>query len=113
MDHTTRGVLHQSAYDPQYRNRILAGILGVLLLAFVLSSTFMIALESAHACPGDDCPICDCIAQCESSLRLLEEMVVRAITAIVPILLVLLSIPLIGFELQKETLVTQKVRLDN
>ena len=49
--------------------KILAGVLGfVLLLALVLCAA-CIAAEADHDCTGEDCPVCALVHQCENLLR--------------------------------------------
>ena len=51
------------------KGRMLAAIAAsVILLAFVLCSTFFLATEASHHCNEEDCPICICIEKCEVAL---------------------------------------------
>ena len=48
-------------YRSANSRKIAAGIMGFMMLAFVLFSAFYIAAEAEHDCEGEGCPICVCI----------------------------------------------------
>ena len=92
-----------------------AGILGFLMLALILFSSFYIAAESDHDCCGEDCPVCSCIQICEDNLRLFENGVEAKteMSAVLPVLLLLLAFAPLVSTLPQETLVSRKVRMNN
>ena len=95
------------------KKRIAAGILGFLMLFAVLFSVFYVSLEADHECCGEDCQICVTIRQCEDILRQTGSGVtVRAAVALVFILLLIKSFS-IASNVPVETLVTDKVRMNN
>ena len=51
------------------RAKFTAVFLSVLLLTMVVLATFYIAEESDHHCQGADCPICNCLHQCENIVQ--------------------------------------------
>ncbi len=95
------------------RNRIAAGILGILMLFTVLFSAFYLAAEVAHDCTGEDCPICACIAQCEKAIRQIGNGAALWTIAFLPVVSMLVLAFLFVYEFSQETLVSEKVRLNN
>lgn len=93
--------------------RIIAGILGILMLFIMIFSTFYIAIEIDHDCSGEDCPICICNQQCENTLRQIGNGIAIQIAIVVPIFSLLISVFLFTFDFPQETLVSRKVRLNN
>ncbi len=93
-------------------NKIMAGIMVVMLLVVVLFSTFFIASEIDHDCCGDDCPICTFIHQCENTIRGISGTVLYPF-AFVSILVILVTAPASAAAVSTDTLVSIKVRMDN
>ncbi len=93
--------------------RIAAGIMGTLMLFIMLFSAFYIVAEADHDCTGEDCPICDCIQQCENTLHQIGDGIASKAAVIIPIVFLLVSIFLFAALFPKETLVSRKVRLNN
>ena len=93
--------------------RMTAGIMGLMLLVFVLFSTFYMAAEVDHDCTGEDCPVCACIQMCGETLRGTGGGAAVQPSAILPVLVVLLAAGIFAVSISKETLVSQKVRLNN
>ncbi len=50
-------------------NRIITGVIVIMMLFIVLLSAYFIASHVHHNCSGEDCPICVCIQQCEMLIR--------------------------------------------
>lgn len=94
-------------------NKIAAGIMGIMLLVIVLFSSFYIAVEADHHCTGEDCPICACIQQCENTLRGIGDGTAAQSSAVIPVIFILFFSALFVAEFSQETLVSQKVRLNN
>ena len=93
--------------------RVLAGILGCLLLFILLFSSFYIAAESDHECDGHDCPICSIIKQCEAVIRVFKESKTASAAAILPVLLLIAITHLVPALVSSETPVSRKVQLNN
>lgn len=51
------------------KRRMTAGICTIIILFITFVSSIYILKEANHKCVGDDCPICSCIHQAESSLH--------------------------------------------
>ncbi|WP_026669047.1 hypothetical protein [Butyrivibrio sp. AE3006] len=87
-------------------------ICAVLLLAVLLSS-FFVAAELGHDCSGDECPICQMIAQSENFVNQIGTGLIILAAA----LLVVFSISEFHADSFRifavPTLVRQKVRLNN
>lgn len=93
--------------------KITAGVMGLMMLAVVLFSAFHIAAEADHDCTGNDCPVCACIRQCESTLRGIGGGITVLSCAAVPFLLFLLAAPVLVAAVSSDTLISRKVRLNN
>ena len=93
--------------------RVLACILGIMVLFVLLFSSFYIALESGHECDGHDCPVCSIIKQCEAVIRVFKESRKTLVSAILPVLFLCLTLHLVPVFTSSETPVTEKVRLNN
>lgn len=93
--------------------RFTAGIMAVMLLFAVLFSMFFLSAEVGHECNHDDCPICACMQQCSNTIHSISNSFVAVATALIP------NIYFISFaksnilNIKADTLVSQKVRLDN
>lgn len=92
--------------------RIVAGIMGILMLVCMLFSAFYIAAEIDHDCTGDDCPICVCIQQCVKILDQVADGAVQVSVAI-PVFFIFLFVLFSVRSIVQETLVSKKVRLNN
>lgn len=100
--------------DDIFKNKkIIAGIVGLAMLVIVLFSDLYIIAEAHHDCTEHDCPVCSCIQQCENTLHKISDgLFINVAMSIITIVLgleVVISI----VEFTKETLVSNKVRLDN
>ncbi len=93
--------------------RIAAGILGALMLVVMLFSALYIVEEAEHHCVGDDCPICACIQQCGTMLRGFSGKLTAQLSAVMPVILVLLFVVIPVTAPSRHTLVFGKVRLNN
>ena len=93
--------------------RIAAGLIGFLMLFAILFFSFYIAAESHHDCCGEDCEICACMEQCGNALHEVRDTGVAQTAAAAFALLLLFQSLIKTTEIQKETLVSQKIRLNN
>ena len=93
--------------------RIMAGILGMLMLFIMLFSAFYIADEADHDCTGESCPICACIQQCENTLHQIGNGIAFQIAIIIPIVLMSVCELFLDCVFPHETLISKKVRLNN
>ncbi len=96
------------------KRRIAAGVTAFVMLVIMLFSAFYIAAEADHDCAGEDCPVCACIQQCETRMRVFGEGAGVQLSAVIPVLFVLLiSSFLSAASFAADTLVSQKVRLNH
>ena len=100
------------------KNRSTAGILAAIMLFAVLLSAFYIASNADHYrvhhdCGDHDCPVCICIQQCESMLRGLDNGISDTAVLCIPLLLLYISISSHAHSFAENTLVSDKVRLNN
>lgn len=93
--------------------RIAAGIMGLMMLVFVLFSAFYIAVEADHDCCGEGCPICACIQMCENTLREIVGRTIAKLSALSPVLCIFLIAATFAASIPQETLVSGKVRLND
>ncbi len=96
-----------------YVKNSIAAFIGVALLLGVLFSTFYVAHEYVHDCTGEDCPICQYIAECEAFVNHVSTGVVFICAAIVAVLAISDTVSMFTRDGLFTTLVEQKVRLNN
>ena len=94
-------------------NKIIAAIMGVMMLVVVLVSASYVAVESGHDCTGEECPICACINQCESTLRQVGGGVDFQADTVLPVVFILTMAVSGSAILTAETPVSRKIRLNN
>ncbi|MBE6003126.1 MAG: hypothetical protein E7232_03405 [Lachnospiraceae bacterium] len=94
-------------------NKIIAAIMGVMMLVVVLVSASYVAVESGHDCTGEDCPICACINQCENTLRQVGGGVDFQADTVLPVVFILIMAVSGSAILTAETPVSRKIRLNN
>lgn len=93
--------------------RIVAGMMGILLLAVMLCSVFYIAAEAGHNCEDGECPICAEIRQCENTVRRGGNLLFAQTAVIIPLILAAASVSLVYVILSSETPVSRKIRMNN
>ena len=94
-------------------NRILTGIMAIMVLFVVLFSAFFIVSHADHDCSGEDCPVCACIQQCENILHGADGNLVFANAGFMPLVLVIGSILVSYCVVISGTPVSAKVRMNN
>ncbi len=94
------------------KNRIAATMIAVMVIVFMLFSALFIAVETAHHCDGEDCPICSSIQQCENIFHHVGGGLTILISALLPIIFAVTATAVSTFFLQG-TPVSNKVRLNN
>ena len=105
------GIRKKTANEYRYTA---AGILGVMMLVIVLLSSSYISLEAGHNCNGEQCPICACVRICENILKQAGNGITAAVVifAFLRILLCVSAFVLFS-TLVKNTLISEKVRMNN
>ena len=93
--------------------RIAAGIIGLMMLVIVLFSAFYIAAEANHDCTGEDCLICACIRICENALKGLGSFAAMQVSSVFAVIFVILAAVSSFTAVSSDTLVSNKVRLNN
>lgn len=94
--------------------KIVSGIIAMMMLLYIVFSTFFISLEANHKCEDEEnCPICVCMQICQNTLHQISDFAVVAVFAFVPVLLCLGVSFIVSENLIKETPVTNKIRLNN
>ena len=93
--------------------KTLAAVTATAMLLVIVLAGIFIVMEADHDCEGEDCPVCQCLENCQATLRQLGS---AAVTASVPLFSFFLLITT-GFHILKvffnETPVSTKVRLND
>ena len=93
--------------------KILAGAVGIMVAASFVFSVLFIAVESDHECEGEECHICRTMEVCEGLLRQAGSAVSsNASLAAAVWLICLVSVPVVKLA-AAETLVTDKVKMND
>ncbi len=95
------------------RKRITAVFMLLVVLAFLLLSTFFIAHEADHECSGEDCPVCALIQISENNLRQLGSGSPAAAAAVSLVLIILVMQINTDTGIIISTPVSRKTRLNN
>ncbi len=95
--------------------KAVAGFLSLVVLFVISFSICYVALEADHDCCGEDCHICACLDECGNTLQLLRCGYTSALPELSAIsyLLIAGAALLLIHVFQKETPVTDKIRLNN
>lgn len=88
-------------------------ILILILSILVMLSTYCIAFEYGHECSHDECPICHLVTQCEQTLHQLKTAYVSALYVNISLLFVIVQIYYFATIVLSNSLVSNKVRLNN
>ena len=92
-------------------------ILILIISAVVILSTFCIAFEHGHECAHnhghEECPICCLVSQCEQTLHQLKTVIVSSISAFMSLLFIIVQIYFFASIVLSNSLVSNKVRLNN
>ncbi|MBR4431384.1 MAG: hypothetical protein IKS75_08820 [Clostridiales bacterium] len=94
-------------------NKAIAAITAIALLSVILLAGLFIILEADHDCEGEDCPVCECIEQCQATLHQLGTAAVTGMAVLFPILLLIASGIHFVRVVRRETPVSIKVQLNN
>lgn len=84
-----------------------------MMLVAVLFSFIYLIKEADHHCHGEDCPVCECIQQCEAMLNQLCEGMISIIIIAAVMAVPFRSVILPVSDLICATPVSRKVRMDN
>lgn len=96
-----------------FRKNIISLILaGAVLCAFLLSDLY-ISDHIEHHCTGEDCKVCIEIQHAESMINQIGGAVLPVMVMVGIIAIVINFLPLIYSFIQRETLISEKVRLNN
>ena len=95
------------------KHRLLTACLALLCVFLLLFSSFFVSFHTAHACAGENCPICAQLDTCEKALK----SVAAAVSALTLALLcggmaALPPLPLFR-EMQRPSPIALKVKLSN
>ena len=93
--------------------KVTSCLLAMLMIIVMLFSAFYISAELHHDCIGEDCPICACVQQCENVIHKIGGGLFFIISAIIPVVCVCLGAALFVSDIQKQTLISRKIRMNN
>ena len=105
------GILHLKTQSRLIRS--FAAITAIAMLLVILLAGIFIALEADHECEGEDCPICECLEQCQATLHQLGSVTVTSKAVLFPVLLLIVSGIHFARVIRRETPVSIKVQLNN
>ena len=105
------GILHLKTLSRLIRS--FAAITAIAMLLVILLAGIFIALEADHECEGEDCPICECLEQCQATLHQLGSVTVTSKAVLFPVLLLIVSGIHFARVIRRETPVSIKVQLNN
>lgn len=93
--------------------KITSLIMIIIVFFVVVLSTFYIAHEYHHECDGDECPICILIEQCENTLKQIKDGIPSGFHFIIPLFFVMTQLLYCVTYIISETLVSNKIRMNN
>lgn len=95
------------------KKRMVSFFICAVMVCTALFSILFIEKELNHDCTGADCPICTSIHQAEQTLKQIGSGIVE-LSGVLPVVIpFLMLISLTVFDILSESLVSQKVRLNN
>ncbi len=101
----------KKAYE--YMRKSIAILVGAMLFLGVFFSDIFIAREYVHDCTGEECPICQTIAECEAFISRVSSFLVMIAAAFMVALCLCKAVDIFCEILLFETLISKKVRLNN
>ena len=90
-----------------------AGVASFLLCAFVLLSSMFLAMEAVHDCENEDCPICELVLLCETTIHQMGDASLGMALGAVLIVISCRILSLDADFLRHLSLVNLRVRLNN
>ena len=92
--------------------RVLSALAAFAMLSVILLASIFIVMEADHDCDGEECPVCQCLEQCQNALHQLS--MVTAAVSVSTALAFFLTTTVFRFErvTRKDTPVSAKVRLN-
>lgn len=93
--------------------RSMAALICLWLVCGVVFSVFFVSNEYDHDCSGDECPICQIITVCENFVKNISGGLILAVAALAAVLVVAGACVKDSADIIADTLITQKVRLNN
>lgn len=91
----------------------IALIVGAMLFLSVFFSKLYIAEEFVHDCSGEECPICQTIAECEAFINKISTGLVMFVAAFLMVISLSKIVATVNEAVCLATPVAKKVRLNN
>ncbi|MCD8196232.1 MAG: hypothetical protein LUE24_03565 [Lachnospiraceae bacterium] len=95
------------------KNRAVAFILALAVLFVMFFSAFYITKNANHDCIGEDCPVCEQIAVCETTLYGISTVMQSGVAAVFIPALCILAAKTFYLFFFSDTLVSLKVKLSS
>ena len=95
------------------KNRVIACLVSVIMLASLFLSLFYIVMEAGHECEGEECHVCECVEQCMGAVRRLCEGTPHILVFAALIFFVAVTGTLSEQHISFETLVSKKIRMND
>lgn len=93
--------------------RIASIALTALVLFAVITSLLIVAHEADHDCTGEDCRICAIIAVCENTIKTISDFMFAHLSVFAFLCAVLFILLILSADTNRNTPVTNKVKLLN
>ena len=94
--------------------KFIAITISLLMMISLFSYSLVIAKEATHSCNEPDCMICITIHEAKQTIRTVHLALIHEATSfIVPFLFLSLYITLFSFFIDHNTLIQQKIRLND
>lgn len=97
----------------EYLKKSIAVFVGAMLFLGVILSNLYVAEELVHDCTGEECPICQTIAECEAFVSRISTGLIVIAAAFAIGLILCKEIRIFCKEVLFETPISNKVRLNN
>lgn len=96
-----------------YLKKPVAFIVMIAVLFVMLFSCFYLSCQADHQCADTDCPVCAMIGQCINNLKQIGEAVVLSVCLSAFCVAFLLIKGAYNFDVSDNSLLSQKVRMNN
>lgn len=95
------------------KHKIVSFMMCIIFILVILFSLFYIVKEENHFCTGEDCPVCACLHQAEQTLKNWSTAIADFMYMSPQMILAILLPIILPICIFVETLVSQKVRLND
>ena len=93
--------------------KTLAAVTATALLLVIVLAGIFIVMEADHDCEGEDCPVCQCLENCQTTIRQLGSVTVAASISLFSFFILITAYFHITEVFCNDTPVSAKVRLND